>query len=303
MSRTAPPISGFTFVRNGTELGYPYLESMRSMLGIVDELVVNVGDSTDDTLERIRSFAHEAEIPVRLVESVWDPELRSGGRILAQQTNIALDACSHDWCLYLQADEVLHEQDAPVIRAAVAAADAADQDVEGLLFAYRHFYGSYHTVGTDRRWYRHEVRVVRRSSGIRSWKDAQGFRVGDRKPRVWEIPATVHHYGHVRPPAVMRRKKRAFEHWWSADKKEPVTVPESWDYDRRRRVRLFRGSHPAVMTEFIARQDWAFEPDTRLWAWVFRSPREAASAAIEALTGWRIGEYRNYRRIGRFPVG
>ncbi len=293
-------VSGFTFVRDGIRLGYPFRESIRSLLPLCDEVVVNVGIGEDGTLEAVRELA-AADSRLRIIESRWDPELRSGGRILAQQTDIALDACLHDVALYLQADEVLHENDTPAIRAGFEAM-AQDARFEGLLLWYRHFYGSYHTIGTGRRWYRREVRVVRRSSGARSWKDAQGFRINGRKLRVLEIPAHVHHYGWVRPPALMRERKVDFEQWWSADKAVPVVVPDDWDYDPRIRVRPFDGSHPAVMVDWIGRQDWPFEPDPRVWPWLRSQPREAVSAGIERWTGWRPGEYQNFVRVGRLTA-
>lgn len=292
-------VSGFTFVRDGIRLGYPFRESIRSLLPLCDEVVVNVGIGEDGTLEAVRELA-AADGRLRIVESRWDPNLRSGGRILAQQTDIALDACRCDVAVYLQADEVLHEDDTPAIGAGLRAL-AADSRLEGLLLWYRHFYGSYHTVGTGRRWYRREVRAVRRSSGVRSWKDAQGFRIAGRKLRVLEVPAHVHHYGWVRPPALMRERKVDFEQWWSADKATPVVVPDNWDYDPRIRVERFAGTHPAVMADWIARQDWPFEPDSRVWPWLRSQPREAVSALIERATGWRPGEYRNFVRAGSLP--
>src|SRR3954471_24070264 len=110
-------ISGFTLVRNGTQFDYPYLESLRSLLPLVDELIVNVGIGTDDTLERVRALARdEGQGKIRIFESRWpldDPEKKKSGLILSEQTNLALEKCTGDWCVYLQADEVLHEDDLP----------------------------------------------------------------------------------------------------------------------------------------------------------------------------------------------
>ena len=49
-------VSAFTFIKNGQILGYPFLESIQSILPIVDEFVVNVGESEDDTLALIKSI-------------------------------------------------------------------------------------------------------------------------------------------------------------------------------------------------------------------------------------------------------
>ena len=47
----------------------------------------------------------------------------------------------------------MHEDDLPRIRAAML----VRMIVDGLLFKYRHFYGSYDYVGASDRWYAHEV--------------------------------------------------------------------------------------------------------------------------------------------------
>src|SRR6476469_1704810 len=134
-------ISGFTLVRNGTQFGYSYLESLRSLLPVVDELVINVGIGDDDTLTRLQAFAaSEGAGKVKLFESRWPldaPEKRRSGLILSEQTNLALDRCTGDWCVYLQADEVFHEKDLFTLAERMRRFDAVS-DVEGLLFDYLH---------------------------------------------------------------------------------------------------------------------------------------------------------------------
>jgi hypothetical protein len=146
-------VSGFTLIRNGTEFDYPYVESLRSLLPLVDELVVNVGTGTDGTLQRIQEFARtEGQGKVVCFESLWpldDPEKKKGGLILSEQTNLALDRCKGEWCIYLQADEVLHEADAKNLRQAMER-NCDDTQVEGLLFDYVHFYGSFDVVQDTR---------------------------------------------------------------------------------------------------------------------------------------------------------
>jgi len=123
-------VSGFTFARNAVRLRYPLAESIRSALPLVDEMVVNVGRSDDGTLELVRGIGDPRIV---LVESVWDEASLVRGRVLAEQTDIALEHCTGDTCLYLQADEVFHEEDHPRIRDALARMHA-DPGVEGLAF-------------------------------------------------------------------------------------------------------------------------------------------------------------------------
>lgn len=175
-------VSGFTLVRNGTKFDYPYLESLRSLLPLVDELVINVGKGDDDTLDQIQKFAvQEGQGKVVFFESHWpldDPEKKKGGLILSEQTNLALDRCTGDWCIYLQADEVFHEADHEKIRFALKQADPRFE-VEGLLLDYVHFYGSFDVIQTSRNAYRREVRVIRKNAGALSVGDAQSFRKQD----------------------------------------------------------------------------------------------------------------------------
>ena len=282
-------VSGFTFVRNGVKYDYPFLESIRSLLPLCDEIVIAVGRSEDDTLERIQSL-HSSKI--RILETVWDESIREGGTILSQQTNIALDQIQSDWAVYLQADEVLHENSYPAMKEAMLRYQDAD-DVEGLLFNYKHFYGSYKYVGNSRRWYRREIRIVRPQIGIRSWGDAQGFRINGRKLRVKLIDASIHHYGWVRPPEIQQLKQKSFNKLWHADDwiDRHVGRVSEYDYKQGGKLIVFDGSHPAVMTERILKQNWLFKYNPMKTR---QSLKEKILDAVESQCGWRIGEYKNY---------
>ncbi|MEL6923972.1 MAG: glycosyltransferase family 2 protein, partial [Bacteroidota bacterium] len=148
-------VSGFTIVRNAIKYDFPVVESIRSILPVCDEVVVAVGQSEDDTLSLIRNIGSDK---IRIVPTVWDDSLREGGRVLAVETNKAFDAIGSDadWCLYVQADEVLHEQYQLSLKQTMQQ-NLHRSEVEGLLFDYQHFYGSYDYVGDSRRWYRKEI--------------------------------------------------------------------------------------------------------------------------------------------------
>lgn len=311
-------VSGFTLVRNGTRYDYPYLQSLRSLLPLVDELVVNVGKSDDDTLARIEAFARdEGQGKVRLFESHWpldDPEKKRGGLILSEQTNLALDRCTGDWCIYLQADEVLHEDDRERLRGALAAADR-DQDVDGLVFDYVHFYGSYDVVQQTRSAYRREVRAIRRKPAAtggttgaaapavpRSVGDAQSFRRSDgTKLRVTRSGARVFHYGWVRKPEAMREKTFFMDQLYhgapSADR-AASGVPYTGDNYRYKRfwgLRRFRGTHPGVMRERISTQGWSWDLENSPFTWTVSDAKKVVLDLVERATGLRLFEYRSYK--------
>ena len=168
-------ISGFTYIRNGFTFGYPFLESMQCILPLVDELVIAVGNSTDGTREAVAAL-HPTKI--KIIDTVWDDNLREGGKIFAQQANIALDNCKGKWAFHIQADELIHEQDYDKLKQAIAAANK-DENIEGIVFDFLNFYGGYHHIGATRKWHRNEVRIIRNLPQIRSYRDSQGFRIYD----------------------------------------------------------------------------------------------------------------------------
>ena len=285
-------ISGFSFVRNAIRYDYPFIESILSILPLCDEFVLAVGDSDDGTLDRIRSINSSK---LKIIETVWDESLREGGQILAQQTSLALDHVSGDWAFYLQGDEVIHENDLPKIREAMEQHDV-NRSVEGLLFRYNHFYGSYEYIGDSRRWYRREIRVVRTGIGVRSWGDAQGFRIDVRKLKVKSVDATVYHYGWVKSPEKQQAKQLNFNKYWHSDDwvKRNVGSGTDYDYSQGGRLAKFAGTHPNAKKDRVANQDWHFAYDPSRVTIPFK---ERLLNFMEANIGWRIGEYKNYEVI------
>lgn len=298
-------VSGFFIVRHGTRFDYPYLESLRSVLPLVDELVINVGIGEDSTLSEIQDFArNEGGGKVVIFESHWpldDPEKRKGGKILSEQTNLALDRCTGDWCIYIQADEVLHEEDYPALRRALADAHARPE-VDGLLFDYRHLYGSFDVIQESRSAYRREVRAIRRSSGARSVGDAQSFRLADgSKPRVILSGARIFHYGWVRTPEAMRAKTAFMDTLYHGAGAGGVDgTPHTGDAYRYKRfwgLKRFRETHPAVMAERIRVRNWHWDLEASALVFGKKDLTKIPLDLFESLTGIRLFEYRSYKLI------
>ncbi len=287
-------VSGFTFIRNAIRYDYPVVEAILSILPVCDEMVVAVGKSEDATRELVASIG---DPKIRIIDTEWDDSLRKGGAVLAAETDKAFRAISpdSDWAFYIQADEAVHEDDIPAIRSAMERWKE-DPAVEGLLFDYIHFWGSYNCAGDSRRWYRREVRIVRNDPRIRSWQDAQGFRLEGRKLNVAPAHARIFHYGWVKPPKAQQAKQQTFHRYWHSDGWIDKTIPktEDFDYSSDDFLVTYTGTHPAVMQERIRRQDWHFNPETAR----IRHPFKALFLRfIEKQTGWRPGEYRNFRII------
>jgi len=288
-------VSGFTFVRNAIMYDYPVVEAIQSILPLCDEVVVAVGNSEDDTLALIKSIDSPK---IRIIETVWDDNFRTGGRVLAMETDKAFAAISpdSDWAFYIQGDEVVHEQYHATIRNAMQEYKDNPQ-VDGLLFQYKHFYGSYDYVGDSFRWYRREIRIVRNRKDIYSYRDAQGFRKGDdQKLRVKLIDAYIYHYGWVRDPRAMQGKQISFNKLYFSDEWVDKNVPkqEEFDYSGVDALALFDGTHPAVMQERISHLNWKFDYDL---SYRHYRLKDKLKIMFYKLTGHRIGEYRNYKII------
>lgn len=288
-------VAGFTFIRNAIQYDYPIVEAIRSILPLCDYVVVAVGRSEDETLDLVKSID---PTKIRIIETIWDDSLRTGGTVLALETDKAFDAISSDadWCFYIQGDEVLHEMYYPVIQKGLEKWKD-DPDTEGLLFKYRHFYGSYDYIGSARGWYRHEIRIIKNDKAIRSYRDAQGFRKKDKKLKVRLLDAYIHHYGWVRPPAKQQLKQLSFNRLWHTDEEVKAKVPEvnEFDYSNTDAVDLFEGTHPSVMQPRIDAMNWKFSFDPTQHPLPFK---EKISRFIEKWTGKRVGEYKNYKLIG-----
>jgi len=287
-------VTGFSFIRNAIRFDYPIREAIGSILPLCDEFVVAVGKSDDDTLGLIKEIGSPK---IRIIETIWDESLREGGRVLADETNKALRAISadSDWNFYIQGDEVIHEQYLPVIKEGMEQW-LSEKRVEGLLFNYLHFYGSYDYTGDSRKWYRREVRIIRNDPEITSWGDAMGFRKDGRPLSVKPIDAFVYHYGWVKPPAIQQAKQATFNKLWHDDTwmKENIPDVNEFDYSQIDSLARFIGSHPHVMKPRIEAVNWhfSFDPTQKKF-----SPLTRFLYFVEKKSGFRVGEYKNFRII------
>lgn len=241
-------VSGCCIVKDAVKYDYPVVEAIKSVLPLCDEFIAGVGKSDDGTLELV------GNIPgVTVFESEWDENMRKGGEVLSQETNKVIARCSGDWIFNIQADEVVHERTLPAVKDAIRRYFSVP-GVEGLLFDYIHFYGSYDVYQKSFAWYPHEIRAIRGNSGISSQGDAKGFRIGGKKLAAARSGGVIHHYGWVRSPEEMFKKKKAFYRFWHDDsfiEKNFVMQKEHCFWDRIWALGIFKGTHPAVMSERI----------------------------------------------------
>ena len=290
-------VAGFTFIRNAVQNDYTIIEAIASILPICDEFIVAHGNSTDDTLALIKSIKSDK---IKIIQTVWDDDLREGGRTFALETDKAFQSISRDvdWCFYIQGDECVHEKYLETIKKEMQMC-LKNPKIEGLLFKYKHFYGSYDYFAHSRRWYHREIRVVRNLPNIHSYKDAQGFRFDDRKINVKQIDAYIYHYGWVKPPKGLTRKMANFAIFYNKDvpKIEQETVDfEPFEYGNADKLILFTDSHPSVMQERIEATNWKFAIDPTKNK-KDQNFRRKILDFVESKFGLRLFAYKNYKKI------
>nr|MBI3614449.1 glycosyltransferase family 2 protein [Nitrospirota bacterium] len=263
-------VSAFTICRNAVSFDYPIVEMIQSALPIVDEFIVNVGQSEDGTRELIRSIGSDK---VRILDSVWDDSMKQDGLLFSYETNKALARCTGDWALYLQADEVLHEADHETISRSLRE-HLGNPSVLGFTFRYHHFYGDYRSLNP---WFYHRaVRIIRNDGQVESCGDAVGFWLkADRgwmqsahKDRIRPSGATIYHYGWVKQPRVLLDKFRyqvARHHGDNPGAEQAkMLAQEAYEFEEYDIMKTFTGSHPAVMRERVSRYP-VLKPGRNRW--------------------------------------
>ena len=307
--------------KNARKLYYPMRQAIESILPIVDEFVVALGDSDEDDSTRADILAIGSP-KIKVIDTVWDIEKYPRGMEHAHQTDLAMKACSGDWLFYLQSDEVVHEEDLGKIRSRCEEL-LDDREVEGLLFRYLHFWGDYEHIRDSHCWYRREIRIVRNMPDIHSWESAQSFRripgfqglnyrqqEGAFKLKVASVDADIFHYGWVRPPRLMQNKIKAFNqnHMGRVTRHADAVYEQLYDYGNLSKITRYKGSHPEVMKEWMADFHWRNQLRTKGPASGLNQikskhdrPKYRVMSWIEKhiLFGRRLGEFKNYVLLKR----
>jgi glycosyltransferase involved in cell wall biosynthesis len=249
-------VSAFTFIKNGQILGYPFLQSIQSILPIVDEFVINVGASEDETLDMIRSIQDKK---IRIIQSKWNDGMHNRGYVYGQQKMIAQFNCTGDWAFYIEGDEVYHEEDLEKIHKSMKL-HLNNSKVEALVFDFKHFYGNANTILDSPGWYRKEARIIKNS--VRSyapdglfWLVLESNKKG-RYPWAKHTGASCYHYGWVRSEDQMNLKSTKVQKYWGGD---PVKI----DYTQMDQsiIRPFQGTHPKIVENWLPKDIGIFEVD------------------------------------------
>ena len=283
-------VSAFTFIKNGQILGYPFLQSIKSILPIVDEFVINVGESEDNTLEIIQSIN---DSKIRVIKSKWNEEMRDRGYVYGQQKMIAQFNCTGDWVFYIEGDEIYHEKDLKKIKESMEI-NLKDSNVEALVFDFKHFYGNANSIVNSPGWYRSEARILKNS--IRSyapdglfWLILDSNKVG-RYPRAKKTGVTCYHYGWLRSESQMNLKSIKVQKYWGG---ESVLI----DYSKMDQsiIEEFIGSHPKIIHDWLPKEIGLFITDPA-YTLTYKQIKHQIMKKIEEIFGLELSK-KHYKLI------
>ena len=241
-------VSGFTFLRNAKINGYPFVESIKSILPIVDEFICVVGESIDETRQIVEAIG---DPKIRIIDSVWNEKMCDRGFVYGQQKMIGQYNCTGDWAFYLEGDEVLHESELNQIESSMER-NLHDSEVEALYFDFNHFYGSPDQVGIA--GYRRAPRIIR--NNIRSiapdglfWVVLDKNKKG-RYPKAKHAGGSVYHYGHCRRVSKMAEKLKQVGKYWGGSHEDFL----GYGWIDIAELRAFTGDHPSIMEGWLSKE-------------------------------------------------
>jgi hypothetical protein len=239
-------VSAFTFIKNGEILGYPFIQSIKSILPIVDEFVINVGSGEDNTLEVIQAIN---DPKIRIIQSCWNDNMKNRGYVYGQQKMVAQFNCTGDWAFYIEGDEIYHENDLDRIYMSMKE-NLDNPEVEALIFDFYHFYGNANSYLDSPGWYRSEARIIKNSLRTYApdglfWLVLDNNKTG-RYPRAKHTGAKCYHYGWVRSEAQMNLKSKKVQKYWGGE-------ANKIDYSKMDQsiIKEFKGSHPKIIQDWI----------------------------------------------------
>jgi len=247
-------VSGFTFLRNGEILGYPFKESVLSILPIVDEFIIALGECEDNTEKILKNIKSDK---IKIIKTQWNENMQDRGFVYAQQKMIAQFNCKGDWAFYLEGDEIIHENDLDKIYETMKKYKN-NSKVEAIAFDYIHFYGNSNTYIDSPGWYRKEVRIIK--NNIRTFAPDGLFWVIMDKNKKGRYPyavmskAKIYHYGWIRDEERMNLKLKKVKKYWKHSYK-PIAYKEIDETI----LREFKGTHPKIIQHWLPKEEGIFK--------------------------------------------
>ena len=194
-------LSLYTFVKDGIRLDYHTVAMLKYHAKFFDEIAVVEGYSKDGTYEAICNI----DPKIKIIRKELGRQSQMGVSWTANAKDTARRACTGDWCVLLDSDELLPKWEFDRLRL-VCTTTTED------MFAVRpiHFYGNYR-VHLLPKYAKFGYRIHRNLEDIEVWGDGMNVRRRGVELKEYsdENAFEIHHFGEVRHPARLREKWRA----------------------------------------------------------------------------------------------
>lgn len=266
-------------VHNVFLMDYPLEASIRSALEFCDEVCISVGASEDNTFGLIQSLRYEFQERIKFQTDtyIFDREWQ----VRAWDWAAALTKC--DWRFLIDADEVIHEQDAPKLKKLLVETKANLVNLRMI-----HFYGTPSLYVQKGDFYQRHTRIGRRSVNFR----LRNFRTDANRAPVCDPVATIngreirahltgfqsidiplYHYGWCRLRKAMGARRIKGRAWYRNDptyyagEMPPEEVCAKFKYpppERRPTLAPFKGQHSRFLTSWL--KDPAHQKEWREFA-------------------------------------
>ena len=226
---TAPTVSAIYVVKNEEEY-LPF--SVRSVCDAVGEVIIVDNESTDRTVERVRSIPG-----VRLFSS--------GARDLSDLWNSALSRATGKWVLVVGADEVYYPAIADQLPHLIA-----DPAADGYWCWFYHLMRSYYYMQNRTEFdpiYR-RITILRKTPTLH-YERAVHERIAGLGPNIIDTRLQFVHYGYAKPCEDILRRWKLYARLEGVpdmyDRTDPVHMLDD------RPIWPFRREHPAVIREYV----------------------------------------------------
>ena len=284
---------GFGVLKNGVKYDFPFRESLYSMKPITEEIYFALGDSVDTT-----NAEFEKMNVCKTINTTWDASLKDG-LVISTETNKAIQFLksdvsdlSHAWGLYLQADEVIHEDDYKIIQKDLEYCEANGFDA--ISFRYLHFWQNHHEIAVTKNWYPHEIRAIKLDSPIESWGDGQSFK---NHKKVFFTEARIFHYGHVREQKAYAEKMRFQSSFHHADHLVEEKLKKDAENSKKHTTLYFFGTHPMVMKERILRMNDIWELPVVAEVAIVGNPEKYSKEIVNSIAAKKVSWFNSTNEV------
>jgi hypothetical protein len=293
-SSSFPKLYGFGIVKNGLKFDFPFRESVLSLKPLVEKVYYVLGDSSDNTNDEFIKLDF-----CTTENSNWDMSLKDG-LVISIETNKALSLLrksidiNNAWGIYLQADEVLHQDDYQVLMDDIARAEA--EGFDAITFRYLHFWQSHHQIAISKNWYPWEIRAIKLESDIVSWGDGQSFK---NCKKVLKSEARIFHYGHVREAASYEEKMRfqaAFH--FKGIRYYRKRFETKRNHIKQRSITYY-GTHPETMKERILRMKDVWELPEKKIVYIVGDKKDYSETLLNSINCSEIGWVNSLTQVPR----